>query len=161
MARLGKFQVTGLDISRTMVEIATESAQRAGVQVDFRHGDAAAMPFADQSFDLIICQAAFKNFPKPLAAINGMHRVLRPGGTAVIHDMTHEASGAAISEEVRGMHLPWLPSLMTRVSLVGLRRRAYTPAQFSQLAQHSAFLGCDIKTAGIGMAIRMTKGAGR
>src|SRR6266567_6163884 len=59
VARLGRFRVTGLDISHSFVEIAGENARLAGVSVDFRQGDAAHMPFADGSFDLIVCQAAF------------------------------------------------------------------------------------------------------
>jgi ubiquinone/menaquinone biosynthesis C-methylase UbiE len=47
IARLARFQVTGLDISRTMVEIARENAAAAGVVVEFHHGDATEMPFAD------------------------------------------------------------------------------------------------------------------
>jgi SAM-dependent methyltransferase len=39
------YTVTGLDISHTMVQIATEHARRSGVVVEFRHGDATAMPF--------------------------------------------------------------------------------------------------------------------
>src|SRR5437879_11279215 len=38
LARLGRFRVTALDISRTFVEIATENARQHGVSVDFRHG---------------------------------------------------------------------------------------------------------------------------
>jgi ubiquinone/menaquinone biosynthesis C-methylase UbiE len=91
LARLG-YPVTGLDISRTMVEIAIERARADGVSVDFRHGDAAAMPFPDGSFDLIVCQAAFKNFLDPVAALDEMHRVLRPGGTAVIRDLNADAT---------------------------------------------------------------------
>src|SRR5262249_61918754 len=53
MARRGHFRVIGLDISRTMVEIARENAAAAGVAVDFSRGDATAMQFADGSFDLI------------------------------------------------------------------------------------------------------------
>src|SRR5512138_3223659 len=43
LARAG-FQVTGLDISRSFVRIAAENAARAGVAVDFRLGNASAMP---------------------------------------------------------------------------------------------------------------------
>ena len=54
IARLGRFEVTGLDISRTFVEIAGENALKAGVTVDLRHGDAAAVPFEANSFDLVV-----------------------------------------------------------------------------------------------------------
>src|ERR1700731_3613112 len=40
MARAGRVHVTGLDISRTFVQIASDNAQVAGVDVDFLHGDA-------------------------------------------------------------------------------------------------------------------------
>src|SRR5947207_5106882 len=53
MARLGKFHITGLDISHTFVEIATKNARQAGVSATFRQGNASNMPFADGSFDLI------------------------------------------------------------------------------------------------------------
>src|SRR5215471_14765143 len=45
LARLGSYRIVGLDYSRTFVRIARENAGRAGVEVDFRHGDASALPF--------------------------------------------------------------------------------------------------------------------
>jgi len=157
LARLGRFHVTALDISHTFVEIARENARQAGVDVDFRQGDASHMPFAGESFDLIICQAAFKNFSRPLEAINEMYRVLRTGGTAIIQDMWKEASDAAIRAEVDPMRLNPLNAFMTRQALKGLRRRAYTKQQFEQLAAASAFGGCQIVTNGIGMEMRLKK----
>src|SRR5215472_4115707 len=49
IAQLGRFHVTGLDISHTFVEIASENARQAGVSVNFRQGNASDMPFADES----------------------------------------------------------------------------------------------------------------
>src|SRR5438067_5572546 len=134
MARLGRFPVTGLDISHTFVEIASENARQAAVSVDFRRGDAAGMPFEADSFDLIVCQAAFKNFAQPGRALDEMHRVLRCGGTAVIQDMSREASAAAIDQEVARMQLGRLNAVMTKSALAMLRRRAYSRAQFERLA---------------------------
>src|SRR5262249_46481010 len=61
LTKLGSHQITGLDVSRTFVRIARENAVRCGVKVDFQEGDAAAMPFAAEAFDVIVCRAAFKN----------------------------------------------------------------------------------------------------
>src|SRR5438270_721276 len=94
MARPGRIHVTGLDISRTFVEIAGENASQAGVTVEFRQGDVARMPFETESFDLVVCQAAFKNFTQPRSALAEMHRVLRAGGSAVIQDMSRAATHA-------------------------------------------------------------------
>jgi ubiquinone/menaquinone biosynthesis C-methylase UbiE len=159
MALPGRVHVTGLDISHTFVEIATKNARQAGVSVTFQQGDASNMPFADASFDFIICQAAFKNFSRPGKAIDEMYRVLRAGGTAVIQDMWKDAPDAAIREEVRGMRLGPVNAFMTRSTLGSLRRRAYTKAQFERLAAASAFGGCEIEASGLGIEVRMTKKA--
>lgn len=60
LAKIKNFPITGLDISETFVEIARKNAREAGVPVDFRLGNASQLPFADESFDLILCRAAFR-----------------------------------------------------------------------------------------------------
>jgi ubiquinone/menaquinone biosynthesis C-methylase UbiE len=157
LAKLGPYNITGLAVSATFVTLAQQLAQRAGVAVEFRQGDVAAMPFDDAQFDLIICQAAFKNFSQPLTAINEMHRVLRPGGRAVIQDMTAQADRRAIKAEVAGMSVGHLPGLTTRVVLTWLRRRAYSVQQFEQLAQGSRFAGATVTTEGIGFEATLIK----
>jgi ubiquinone/menaquinone biosynthesis C-methylase UbiE len=157
MARLGRLHVTGLDISHTFVEVARENARQAGVSVDFQQGDVSHMPFAAGSFDLIICQAAFKNFSRPGEAINEMYRVLRNGGMAIIQDMRKDASDTAIREEMNPMQLTPVNAFMTRQTLRMLRRRAYTKEQFERLATASAFGGCEIETRGIGIEVRLKK----
>ncbi|MFF5207060.1 class I SAM-dependent methyltransferase [Streptosporangium sp. NPDC000396] len=156
MARLG-LTVTGLDISHTLLEIAAENARRAGVRVDFQQGDAADLPFDGESFDLVVCQAAFKNFGRPGSALNQMHRVLRGGGTAVIHDMNKDISRADIDREVKGMELSPLNAFMTKLPLMWLRRRAYSRAQFEHLAAESAFRTCDVRADGITLEVRLAK----
>ncbi len=157
MARSGRLRVTGLDISHTFVQIACDHAREAGVTVDFRQGDVARMPFEDESFELLVCQAAFKNFTLPHTALAEMHRVLRAGGTAVIHDMSHDASHSDIEEEVRGMQLGRLASFTTKATLEALRNRAYSAAQLERLAAESPFRSCEIKRAGIGLEVRLKK----
>jgi ubiquinone/menaquinone biosynthesis C-methylase UbiE len=159
MARLGSVHVTGLDISRTFIQIASENARTAGVSVDFRQGDAAKMPFDAESFDLVVCQAAFKNFTLPRSALAEMHRVLRIGGTAVIHDMSREATHADIELEVKGMELGRVGAFMTKATLESLRKRAYSSAQFEKLAVESPFGTCEISKLGIGLEVRLTKSA--
>jgi ubiquinone/menaquinone biosynthesis C-methylase UbiE len=157
IARLGRFRVTGLDVSRTFVQIAGEYARREGVAVEFRHGDVAAMPFEPASFDLIVCQAAFKNFTRPDDALAEMHRVLRPGGRAVIQDLSREATGADIRREIEGMHLGRLNAIASRLALTMLRRRAYTRARFERLVARGPFRTGDISIDGVSLDARLTK----
>src|SRR5436309_11858253 len=157
MARLNRFHVTGLDISHTFVEIARENARQAGVSVDFQQGNASSMPFAEGSFDLIICQAAFKNFSQPGKAIDEMYRVLRGGGMAVIQDMWKDAPDATVRQEVNARPLGRVNGYETGWTLRTLRRRAYTKEQFERLATASAFGGSEIETSGIGIEVRLKK----
>jgi ubiquinone/menaquinone biosynthesis C-methylase UbiE len=151
--------VTGLDISRSFVEIAGAYAQERTATVDFRRGDVADLPFGEEKFDLIVCQAAFKNFTEPVRALNEMHRVLRPGASAVVQDMRKEATSADIAAEVAQMGLSRLNAFLTRVALGGLRHRAFSRGRFEALAAESAFGGCEIHGEGIGMEVRLTKQA--
>lgn len=157
LARLGNFAVTGLDVSRTFVEIASENARRAGVRVEFRLGNASALPFGDETFDLIYCSAAFKNFSDPVGAINEMHRVLRPGGRAVIQDLRKDVSMAEIAEYVNASGRGAFDAWLTRRSFPMLINRAYTKADLAAMAEQSRFGGCAIDTNGIGLEVRLTK----
>jgi ubiquinone/menaquinone biosynthesis C-methylase UbiE len=157
MARLGRLQVTGLDISKTFVSIASNNASEARVNVDFWQGDVAHMPFAAESFDLVVCQAAFKNFTLPKSAISEMHRVLRRGGTAVIQDMSRDATHAEIDGEVKAMELGPVSTFTTKATLEMLRRRAYTPVQLEGLVSESPFGTCAIAKSGIGLEVRLRK----
>jgi ubiquinone/menaquinone biosynthesis C-methylase UbiE len=158
LAKLGDFKVTGLDISRTFVEIAAANAQSAGVNVDFRHGSASAMPFADGSFDFIYCLAAFKNFSEPLKALDEMNRVLRPGGEAVIIDLRKDCSLDEINAYIKRSGRRRLDALMTRWTFRGLLiKRAYSTDEFQNLARQSRFGSCQLVLDEIGFEARLTK----
>lgn len=160
LARHG-LNVTGLDISQSFVEIARAHAREESVAVDFRQGDAARLPFEEGSFDLIVCQAAFKNFTEPVTALNEMHRVLRSGAAAAIQDMRNEATSADIDAEVERMGLSRANAWFTKIALAGLRHRAFSRSRFEALAAGSAFGGCEIRGEGVGMEVRLLKPAGR
>jgi ubiquinone/menaquinone biosynthesis C-methylase UbiE len=157
IAKLGDFLITGLDISRSFVRIATENARRAGVAIEFRHGNASDMPFADESFDFVLCRAAFKNFADPIGAIDEIHRVLLPGGRASIFDLRKGASREAIAAEVRAMGLSPLNALLTRWSLYMLLKNAYSDDALQRMVAQSRFDGCEIVHDGIGFELRLAK----
>jgi len=138
LAKLTGGRVTGLDISRTFLQIAADNARKAGVEVDFEHGDAADLPFPDDQFDFIVCRAAFKNFARPLVALNEMHRVLKPGGTALIIDLRKDYSSRAVSDYVknRGFFAAATIKLTFRFML---KQRAYTRDSMAELVAQSAF----------------------
>ncbi len=73
-------QVTGLDLSPDMLAVARAAAEREGVAVEWREGQAERLPFPSGSFDLVLCQFALMFFANRRAALAEMHRVLMPAG---------------------------------------------------------------------------------
>jgi len=157
LARLGPYRIAGLDVSRTFIRIARDNAARAGVQVDFQEGDAAAIPFATDTFNFIICRAAFKNFSNPVGALREMHRVLRSGGKAVIIDMRNDVSSKSIVDEVAKMHLGRIDAFLTRTTLSALRRRAFSRLDFERMAQATPFGRCVIVEQPLGFEVTLVK----
>ena len=157
LAKLG-YSVTGIDISKSFVEIAGRNARDAGVAIDFRRGDVAKMPFADDSFDFVVCVAAFKNFPDPVAALDEVYRVLRPGASASIQDLRKEATDREIAAEVRGMNQGPVNTFITKwIFRTALLRAACTTEAALRLAARSRFGGGHITTLGVGFDLRLTK----
>jgi ubiquinone/menaquinone biosynthesis C-methylase UbiE len=159
LARLGQFRITGLDISHSFVRIANENARQAGVDVEFRQGNASALPFPANRFDFIVTRAAFKNFGDPVGALNEMHRVLRPGGVALVIDMRKDATHAAIADEVAKMNLGPLSAFMTKATLEHLKKRAYAKEDFVRMLEKTPFGQGAIDDGGIGFEIWLTKQA--
>jgi ubiquinone/menaquinone biosynthesis C-methylase UbiE len=158
LAKRGQYRITGLDISKTFVEIATENARRASLKIDFQQGNASAMPFRKDTFDFIVCRAAFKNFSQPAAAINEMYRVLRPGGRALIIDLRKDASMNDIDTYIDGARLGWTNSLIYKLTFrYMLIPRAYSKQQFADMAARSLFGTAEIEASGIGLEVTLAK----
>ena len=72
----GTGRVVGIDMNASMLEIARSN----DAPVEWREGDALAMPFLDQEFDVVVCQQGLQFFPDRSKALREMHRVLVPNG---------------------------------------------------------------------------------
>ncbi|MGB3920753.1 class I SAM-dependent methyltransferase [Methanothrix sp.] len=85
LAEMG-FDVTGVDISKGMIEKARENARAMGLQVDFRHADGEQLAFDDGSFDLLVNRHLLWTLPHPLDAVREWSRVLSGGGRILAID---------------------------------------------------------------------------
>jgi ubiquinone/menaquinone biosynthesis C-methylase UbiE len=158
LARLGAFQITGLDLSRTFVRLATMQAAKAHVSVQFLEGSASSLPFPARSFDFLICRAAFKNFAKPEQALHEMSRVLRPGGRALIIDLKADATPDSIGQHIDAMGLSTVNRILTRlVFKTMLLKRAYTREQFQEMLWEVNFSNVEINEDAMGFEIWLTK----
>src|SRR5690242_20285721 len=73
--------VIGVEIASDMREIARRKLADAGISnVELQEGDAAALPFDDNSFDAVICASAIYTLPDIAAALREWRRVLKPDG---------------------------------------------------------------------------------
>jgi SAM-dependent methyltransferase len=79
-ARIGA-RVCGIDLTPELLQRAKENASVASVEIDFREGDAEALPFGDSEFDVVLSQFGHMFAPRPDVAVAEMLRVLKPGGT--------------------------------------------------------------------------------
>jgi ubiquinone/menaquinone biosynthesis C-methylase UbiE len=158
LAKLGDYRIAGLDISETFVKIARVNAENAGVRVEFRRGNASAMPFADDSFDFLLCRAAFKNFSEPERALEEMHRVLKPGGQALIIDLRRDTSLESINEAINNMKLGAVNGVITKFTFrCMLLKRAYTKSEFEKMIARTNFRDVQIREDLIGLEILLSK----
>lgn len=89
--------VTGVDLNRAMLAVA----RRVAPHIEWRHGDAAALPFGDDAFDVVTCQAAVFFFPDLTGALAEMARVTRPGGRVVVQSFSSLQAQPAYGPWVR------------------------------------------------------------
>jgi SAM-dependent methyltransferase len=136
LAREHGLEVTGLDLDPAMIERARANAERAWRGAErspgFVLGDVASLPFADDSFDVVVSTLSLHHWAGPTKGLTEIGRVLRPGGRAIIWDFRpgwlplHRrmpdpvrhvpGSGLSVVSETP-WRWPWMFSLLTRLEL--------------------------------------------
>ncbi len=97
-------EATCTDISPGMVETLAANAQRLRLSVRTARADAESLPFADQSFDLVLGHAVLHHLPNLRRAFTEFHRVLRPGGRIVFAGEPSRVGDRIASLPKRGAH---------------------------------------------------------
>jgi arsenite methyltransferase len=103
-------RVIGIDLSDKNIAQARSAASVHNLDtlVSFEHADAERLPFADATFDAILCECAFCTFPDKETAAQEFARVLKPGGRAALSDLTRSRDP-----------LPGLDGLLAWVACIG------------------------------------------
>lgn len=110
VARLGA-HMTGLDVAPTFIRYARETEQEDPLGISYVLGDGQSMDFPDASFDFVTAFMSIMDMPDQRAALEGAHRVLRPGGFlqfSILHPCfvpptrrnIRDESGAPVAVEV-------------------------------------------------------------
>jgi len=112
-----KARVSGIDLSSLMLEIAKRKTRAAGLQsrATYQVGDATSLVFGNLAFDGIVSAFCLRNIDNRAKAFQEMRRVMRPGGTLVILELTKPT--ARLLQLIHRFYthriIPWLGSLLS------------------------------------------------
>lgn len=154
-----QLQVTGLDLSDEMLAEAKGLARTSGVgdRISFRKGDAVQIPFPDASLDLIVSTLSLHHWSEPIAVLDELARVLRPGGAFLIMDLRRDLAAPLYL-------LLWfatrcvVPAALRRVNEpLGSRNAAFTPGEAADLAGGSRLSGWRVTRGPLWLTIEGSK----
>lgn len=116
---------TGVDLTPAMLEQARKTQTEAGLtNLTWQQGDVMALPFPDSHFSIVSSRFAFHHLLDPLAALQEMKRVCKPGGRIVVADMAPAPEKAdALNAEER-LRDPSHVRALTEAQLVALFSQA-------------------------------------
>lgn len=104
-------RVVGVDFAGVMLQ----GARARGIDAHFVRGDAASLPVADASVDVVTCGFALRNFVALGPVFDELHRVLAPGGRLALIDVDRPRSRfvAAAHSLYFDRVVPWLGALVS------------------------------------------------
>ncbi len=140
IVKVGDFQITGLDVSETMIEIAKRNAKEADVDVEFKLGNADSMPFQNSTFDFVVSSGSLHHWKEPVKVFNEVYRVLKTKGRALIGDLRRDASKIEIAEIAKKTD-----SFIMRWGLRHSIKEAYTRDEIIELVGKTEFKKVEVK----------------
>lgn len=102
--------VTGIDIAPNLIEQAIERAKAEGVDVKFEVGDAEALPYEDNTFDVVMTMFGAMFAPRPEVTAAELVRVTKPGGLVAMANWTAEAFTGQMFK-ISAKHVPPPPGM--------------------------------------------------
>jgi ubiquinone/menaquinone biosynthesis C-methylase UbiE len=106
--------VVPVDMNTAMLTVGRSLPAPDGASIDWREGNALALPLPDGAFDLALCQHGLQFFPDRVAALREMARVLRPGGriaVSVWRSLEHQPASRLIYEAL-ARHMNTTPATL-------------------------------------------------
>lgn len=122
-----EIRLTGIDLSEQMLQIARTRATDLGRDVELRQGDAHSLPFADSTFDTVVCTFGLCAIPDIDAALDEMTRVLRPAGKLILVDHVASTSWFArgVQHALEVVTVPMASEHFLRRPLVHIKQRPF------------------------------------
>lgn len=150
-----KLQITGLDISPSMVEKARKNMQDLKLSdvIDIKEGGSNNLPFADDSFDAIVSTGSIHHWKDPTVGLDEIYRVLKKGGHALIYDLVSDTPESVMEKAKQEfgklrMFLLWLHTF---------EEPFYSHKDFHLLARPSLFKNAQTRFVGVMFCLILNK----
>lgn len=130
---------TGVDLAPGMVALA----RRLYPGVEFREAEVESLPFADGSFNALVCSFGLGHFPRPEAAVAECSRVVAPGGTLAFawwDDPVRQRLQALFREAADEVGAPHPPGVPVHSTL-----RFCDPAEFRHLLEGAGLADVEVR----------------
>jgi ubiquinone/menaquinone biosynthesis C-methylase UbiE len=139
-------RITGLDVSRSMVDKARSNILKAGYagSIEVMEGDASVLPFGDNEFDAVVSTGSIHHWKEPVACLDEVYRVLRPAGHALVYDLVSDTPKQVLGEAAREFGkfrvlLLWLHNFEEPFLSVHAFERLAAASRFKE--GHTSFVG--------------------
>jgi ubiquinone/menaquinone biosynthesis C-methylase UbiE len=148
-------RLVGVEISPAMIELAKKNCADYGLgsRASYLEGNAASVPLEDNSADHVFSNGSLHEWEDPAAALNEIHRVLKPGGILFISDLKRD-----LNRLLMAFMRFFVPGKRVKQGFVTSVRAAYTQDELVELMHRSPFDGFKIRETAFGLTIRGTKG---
>lgn len=104
-AQSGAF-VTGIDLAENLIEHARHRVENLNLPIQFDVGDAEALPYEDESFDVVISMFGAMFAPRPSQVVSEFIRILKPGGRLLMANWMHNSMPAEMFSAVAAVTPP-------------------------------------------------------
>jgi ubiquinone/menaquinone biosynthesis C-methylase UbiE len=106
-----QWQVIAIDLAQSMLQIASQHIQQAGLQQQIRLElvDTKNLPYQDQQFDMVVSNSLIHHLPDPLPFFSELKRVLKPNGGIFIRDLFRPADEITINALVNNIGTEYNP----------------------------------------------------
>lgn len=133
--------VSGVDINPGMIAEAKRACADVA-DIDWHEADAAALPFPDDSFDVVLCQMGLQFFPAKLPPLKEMRRVLRPGGRVLVNTPGPTPVLFAVIRDAVARHVGPKPA-----GFLDAVFSLHDPDEYTELLRSAGFRQPDVRRA--------------
>lgn len=148
-------RLIGVDVSTAMARQAQENVRRAGLSnvIQILAAPAQRLPFADQSFDVVVSSGALHHWKNATAGLNEVYRVLRTGGWALMYDLVKDTP-PKILQGLTKAHGRFRVRLL---QLHSLEEPFHTVGDLASLAEATLFRTGQVRFVGALCCLALTK----